>query len=355
MNRAGATTGTSNVRYKTSDSSASSRSDYNAASGTLTFAPGETSKSFRVFINDDVYVETNETFNLTLSAARNATLGSPSAASVTIIDNDKTPLTSTASTSNPLDSPSFFVRQHYVDFFNREPDSSGLAFWTNQIAACGSDRACAERKRVNVLEAFYLSIEFQQTGFLVYRTHAIAFGQNRFGPSVPVTLDQFQSDAQFMGSDVVVNAPGWQDALEANKVAFFDDVVSRPEFIAVHPLSGSNADFIDGLTAEAQGAISSSERSQLLTGLNNGTKSRAQVLRAIVEDPDFVNAEMNKGFVLLEYFGYLRRNPWEFPDGNLDGYNFWLSKLTIFNGNFVNAEMVKAFIDSTEYRLRFGP
>jgi len=50
----------------------------------------------------------------------------------------------------------------------------------------------------------------------------------------------------------------------------------------------------------------------------------------------------------MQYYGYLRRDP------DQDGFNFWLKKLNQFNGNFINAEMVKAFITSSEYRDRFG-
>ena len=57
----------------------------------------------------------------------------------------------------------------------------------------------------------------------------------------------------------------------------------------------------------------------------------------------------------MEFFGYLRRNPNDVPDANFDGYNFWLNKLSQLDGNFINAEMVKAFITSGEYRQRFGP
>ena len=59
-------------------------------------------------------------------------------------------------------------------------------------------------------------------------------------------------------------------------------------------------------------------------------------------------------FVLMQYFGYLQRSPDDPPDGNLSGYNFRLSKLNEFNGNFAPAEMVKAFISAGEYRKRFG-
>jgi hypothetical protein len=57
----------------------------------------------------------------------------------------------------------------------------------------------------------------------------------------------------------------------------------------------------------------------------------------------------------MQYFGYLRRNPNDAPDLNMGGYNFWLQKLNQHRGNFVQAEMVKAFITSSEYRSRFGP
>ena len=58
---------------------------------------------------------------------------------------------------------------------------------------------------------------------------------------------------------------------------------------------------------------------------------------------------------LMQFFGYLRRNPNDPQDIDYTGYEFWLNKLNQFNGNFVAAEMVKAFITSTEYRQRFGP
>jgi len=93
----------------------------------------------------------------------------------------------------------------------------------------------------------------------------------------------------------------------------------------------------------------------IIRSLDDGIITRAQALRLIAESDYFRMNELNRAFVLMEYFGYLRRNPDDSPDNNLDGYNFWLAKLNQFNGNFVGAEMVKAFIKSTEYRGRFGP
>ena len=97
------------------------------------------------------------------------------------------------------------------------------------------------------------------------------------------------------------------------------------------------------------------ERDALLSGLANHTETRATVLRKVSEKSSFVQAEFNRMFVLMEYFGYLRRNPNQGDDTNSGGYDFWLRKLDQFNGDFVRAEMVKAFINSMEYRRRFGP
>ena len=66
--------------------------------------------------------------------------------------------------------------------------------------------------------------------------------------------------------------------------------------------------------------------------------------------------EFNRAFVLMQYFGYLRRNPDAAPEATLNfaGFNFWLNKLNQFNGDYIGAEMIKAFIGSAEYRKRFG-
>ena len=75
----------------------------------------------------------------------------------------------------PIDEARFFVEQHYRDFLNREADDAGLQFWTNEITSCGADPQCIEVKRINVSAAFFLSIEFQETGYFVYRMHQAAF------------------------------------------------------------------------------------------------------------------------------------------------------------------------------------
>jgi hypothetical protein len=89
--------------------------------------------------------------------------------------------------------------------------------------------------------------------------------------------------------------------------------------------------------------------------VSTGAKTRAQALRAVAEHPGLAQVEFNRAFVLMQYFGYLRRNPDDLPDSDFSGWQFWLSKLNEFDGDFLRAEMVKAFISSDEYRKRFGP
>jgi hypothetical protein len=78
-------------------------------------------------------------------------------------------------------------------------------------------------------------------------------------------------------------------------------------------------------------------------------------LRLVAGNAEFTRRETNRAFVLMQYFGYLRRNPDEAPDSTFAGWQFWLTKLNQSNGNFIEAEMVNAFLQSNEYRSRFGP
>ena len=254
---------------------------------------------------------------------------------------------------NPIDDAHTFVRQHYLDFLGREADPSGLAFWTGEIENCGADRQCREVKRINVSAAFFLSIEFQETGYLAYRAHKTAFG-NLQGKPVPVTRAQMLADMQIVANGLVVGAEGWQQKLEANKQAYFDQLASSSQFTTLYPQSMTAAQFVDALNAKAGGALSPAERDALVAGLQAGAKTRAQALRAVAEDADLNAAEKNRAFVLMQYFGYLRRDPDAAPDSDFGGWNFWLSKLNEFGGNFIEAEMVKAFLSADEYRKRFG-
>lgn len=368
VTRTGDTSGTSTVDYATSDNAgtnpcsqttgaASSRCDYLQTLGKLIFAPGETSKTILIPIINDTFVEGPETFTLTLSNVTGATLGT-SSETLTINDDGA------EGGANPIDSDAtFFVRQQYVDFLNREPDPAGLAFWVGNITGCGANAQCAAVARINVSAAFFLSIEFQNTGYLVYRFYKTAFGNLQGGAApVPIGLSDFLRDTQRIGQGVQVNVGDWQNQLEANKVAYALDFVRRGDFLTAYPTSMTPTTFVTQLNTNAGNVLSLDEQTTLINlfggaATTSDETKRAQVLRSVAEDNDLKNAEFNKAFVLMQYFGYLRRNPNDFPEPglNFSGFNFWLDKLVTFNGDFIQAEMVKAFLQSDEYRHRFAP
>jgi Tol biopolymer transport system component len=260
-----------------------------------------------------------------------------------------------------IDDAQFFVQQHYRDFLNREPDADGLAFWTREITSCGVDTQCIEVKRINDSGAFFLSIEFQETGYLVYRFYKASYGNLPNAP-VPIRLSEFLSDSQEIGQDVIVRQSGWEQRLESNKQAFANEFVQRSRFVSAYPTSMSSEQFVDALFANSGVAPSASDRTAVINefpfaATTNDIPARARALRRVAENSTLAQQEFNRAFVLMQYFGYLRRNPNDAPEATLDfkGYKFWLDKLNGFNGNFIQAEMVKAFITSTEYRRRFGP
>ncbi len=257
---------------------------------------------------------------------------------------------------NPVGDVNFFVRQHYLDFLNREPDANGLAFWRDDVFGCGVDKACAEVKRVNVSAAFFLSIEFQQTGNLVYKMHKAGFG-NLAGQPVAVRRADFLNDVRTIGStpaQVIVGQGDWERQLEANKQAFALAFVQRPAFQSAHG-GQSAADYVDSLFANVGVQPAAAERQAAVAAFGGGGASgQAAALRSVTESNSATAKTFNEAFVLMQYFGYLQRDPDAAPDADFGGYNFWLSKLNEFNGNFIAAEMVKAFITSTEYMDRFG-
>jgi hypothetical protein len=263
------------------------------------------------------------------------------------------PISSPACT-NPIDCADLFVRQHYRDFLSREADAEGLAFWTNEITSCGANAHCIEVKRINDSGSFFLSIEFQETGYLVYRMYKAAYGDLPNTP-VPIKLDEFLPDTQRIGQGVIVKQAGWEQVLENNKRNFVLEFVQRPRFTSAFSPTTPAAEFVDKLNQNSGNPLSQTERDQLVSDLSAGARSRADVLRAVAENRNLAQAEFNRAFVLMQYFGYLRRNSNDAPDGNYVGYSFWLDKLNSFNGNFIDAEMVKAFLSSVEYRQRFGP
>jgi CSLREA domain-containing protein len=362
VTRTGDLSGAVSVDYATSDGTASERTDYTAALGTLSFAPGETSKTFTVLITDDAYDEEFEKADLVLSnPTGGAVLGATSAATLTIQGFD-------SAQPNAIDNTQTFVREHYHDFLNREPDLSGLQFWTNEIESCGADAQCREVKRVSVSAAFFLSIEFQGTGYQVFRLYKASFPDTSQRPRGLPRNREFLRDTQEVGRGVVVGQPGWELQLRQNVQEFARRWVQRPEFLAQFPADMPAAEFVDKLFANSQAAPTQAERDAALAAFaSGGTEGRAAALLKVTDGASVYNAQYNIAFVWMQYVGYLRRSPDAAPDSDFSGLDFWLAKLNSFTQpgedardetvairRVQRAEMVKAFISSDEYRKRFG-
>ena len=252
-----------------------------------------------------------------------------------------------------IDDSDFFVQQQYVDFLSRFPDQSGFTFWQGEINQCAGDAQCREVKRVNVSGAFFQSIEFQNTGFFVYKIYKAAFG-NLSGKPVPVRRETFMPETRGIANGIIVGVGLWQKQLDDNKDAYTRAFVQRSDFVAKYPTGSTAASYVDALFSTAGVTPTAGERSAAVNAYGSGdTAGRAAALRSVVESQSLHQHEFDDAFVLLQYFGYLKRNPDEGRDTNFDGYNFWRAKLKQFDGNFVAAEMVKAFINSDEYRSRF--
>jgi hypothetical protein len=312
--------------------SANQRCDFATAGGTLTFAAGEASKTVYLLNTDDAYVEGPETFTVSLSnpaqvtsAPGSVTLGSPSVATIMIMDND-----SVAPTSNPIDDPRYFVNQQYLDFLNRLPDQGGIDYWTDQIASCGTDLACIHSRRIGVTGAFFVELEFQRTGSIVYRMYKAAYGQRP-------TYAQFMPDRSQL-----VDGP----QLPATTLEFANRFVQRSQFKSVYPDGMTPAEFVNTLYDSALLLNNDAQRQQAIADMGNG-KTRAQVLLDLIDIAEFKNREYNPSFVLMQYFGYLRRDP------DQGGFDFWLDVLNNREPNNYRS-MICGFITSDEYQQRFS-
>lgn len=336
--RTGDMSGSATVSYATGDGTAHQSSDYTTATGMLTFAPGETNKSFTVLIIDDAYVEGDETINLTLSNPVGATLGTPATSTLTIHSND-----TQQPTNNPIDDAHYFVRQHYLDFLNREPDQDGWDYWTGQITQCGTDQNCINSRRVGVSAAYFIELEFQKTGSVIYRMYRASYGASTNDQLLAnISYQQFSADRPLINPDPSQIQQSTQD--------FANQFVQRAQFKTIYPDTMTNTEFVNKLYDTAGLTPYTSERQAQITAMQGG-KSRAQVLLDVIEIPEFKTREFNRAFVLMQYFGYLRR------DVDTGGYDFWLDVLNnrLPNDSSGYRSMVCAFITSAEYQQRFSP
>jgi hypothetical protein len=366
VTRTGSTTGAVDVTYRVNNGGATQRGDFTYAAGTLRFANGEASKTFQVLLTEDSYGEGTEGATVQITSVSSGNnIGTPGAASLTINDNE-----AADNPANVIDNASNFVCQQYHDFLNRQADAPGQAFWTNQITSCGNDAACIDDRRQNVSAAFFLSIEFQNTGYFVFRHYRASFTESAQRPRALPRYAEFLRDTQEVQRGVVVGQENWEQQLETNKQNFARQWVQRADFVAQYPESMTREQYVDQLFARSEVAPTADERNAALAAYDSGSDlpdKRARALRAVVESGSVYNKQYNPAFVLLQYFGYLRRNPNDAPDNNFSGYDFWLNKMNQFSqpgedvrDNVVasrrvrRAEMVRSFIVSGEYRGRFG-
>src|SRR5256886_7684351 len=175
-----------------------------------------------------------------------------------------------------------------------------------------------------------------------------------------VRFNEFLPDTQQIGQGVVVNVGNWQQQLENNKQSFALVFVQRLRFTTAFATTLTPAQFVDALFVNAGITPSAADRNAAIAEFGSATNTsdtaaRGRALRDVAENSILQQQEFNRAFVLMQYLGYLRRNPNDPQDTDYTGYEFWLTKLNQFGGNFVNAEMGKAFINSDEYRHRFGP
>ena len=326
VTRFGNASGLSTVEYSTADETARQGYDYSFTAGTLNFEPGETVKTFSILLSDGNYVDGDRTLSLKLNNPSGATLGFNSTATLTIKDND-----GSQPASNPIDQSQFFVRQHYLDFLNREADTGGLVYWANEIKRCGGDAACIHRQRITVSAAFFIETEFQETGFFIYRLYKSSYG------SRPAYLDFLKDRSRLIAG---IN-------LDLNKTSLADEFTQRNSFKQLYPDALTPEEFVNKLFDTADLKPYTEERQFYINLLRSGG-TRAEVLRGLIELAEFKQREYNAAFVLMQYFGYLRREPDE------EGLQFWLSVLNDKVGGDYRS-MICAFITSAEYQSRFSP
>ena len=246
--------------------------------------------------------------------------------------------------ANPLQNNGFFVRQHYLDFLFREPDQSGFNAWVGVLNRCDAAPA-PDCDRVTVSSSFFRSQEFQLKGYFVYRFYKLLLNRlPTYGEIIP---------------DMISVTGATSTEVFQRRAAYANNWVQRAAFVNLYGKL-DNASFVNTLmdryglqtintpdpNSPDSGAKIVLSRADLAGRLNTGSLTRAQVVRAIVESDEVFALEFNPAFVAMQYFGYLKRDP------DMSGYNAWLDYLNTHPGDF--RTMVNGFVNSNEYRSRFG-
>ncbi|MFT3746117.1 MAG: Calx-beta domain-containing protein [Pyrinomonadaceae bacterium] len=333
--------------------------DFAATIGAVRFEANETSKEIRIPIVDDTYAEGNESFKLLIGNALGAAIELPSAATITITDND-----SVSGPANPLDNADaqFFVRQQYLDLLGREPSSAEMTADTGPIATCGSDATCRRTKAVDLSYALFQ--QAQPAAGYVFRLYRAAFGNDQPFPlpdtSNPIEAKKWVNYTAFSRDLALMTEAG--QSLTQKRVELANSFVLRPAFTRRYsPITLNNGPaFVDAILATIRNEIGvdlASQRSILISAFEQSDtlmEGRAAVMYRLadaslanpVNNTPFVTAEDSRSFASALYNGYLKR------DGDVSALS---SVLTQLQGGTQKRTFVDQFAFGLEYRQRFGP
>ncbi len=242
------------------------------------------------------------------------------------------------SVANPVDDSRFFVTQQYADLIGHEPDQMTIDRLTAQLNACNSRNDCLRARRVEISASLLIENELPATGVFLYGLYSTAF--NRLPRFIELETDRA----------VIMNQKG---ETEAVRLALASSFVERAEFKRKFPATMKPAEFVDSLVttlAQTSGVDFSSERSLLISLLDDAANGRATVLMRLASDQRVADANYNHALVLFQYFTYLRRSPDE------AGYNAWVNSLK--NKPLRDPDAARSvicnFLQSAEYQNRFG-
>jgi hypothetical protein len=273
-----------------------------------------------------------------------------------------------------IDDPSIFIRQQYLDFLNREPEpgpdgvygtsDDPMNFYLNILNGCAaSDAECIRYARGALSGNFFRSPEFQRKGSYVANLTNITIGQRaRTAAELDdATKVERPHYSEFIADLASISTANDDAALtDALKDQLAVAWLQRTEIQQKFPSSLTNQEFVQKL--ESTAGVSLANESTLIANLNSGSQSRAQVLRAVAESAEVSNKFYKPNFVMMEYFGYLRRDPedchnaanWAGADPNQCGYIFHNNRFNLSaDADFIENIIVRGFIESPEYRARF--
>ena len=224
-----------------------------------------------------------------------------------------------------IDDSDFFIQQHYIDFLGRMPEQGGFQGWLNILNNCPQGSIACDR--IEISSAFYRSPEFQERGFSLYRYYP--------------TLSRIPRYAELTADMKRLNGFQTAEQIEAAKVAFANDFVARAEFRNKYDAFTAPADYVNALLTTM--GVTIGNKQALINELTAGTKTRAQVLRAITESSEVSSKYYNEAFVVMQYHGYLRRDP----------DILYLNWIQTMNQTGDYRTMINGFVNSQEYRDRF--